>query len=153
MAIRFFRCVYHAEVNGRAQLSFGTQVANVAAPSNDPVTLAAALAANGKGVPSGMNLVFESISNPGADVYLENGTTGGLSGYKVNFHAVDANGQVLPQFGYRQEFVAVTGSSNSHQFPDIAIVAALVANGKGAPAGASLVIDSITDAGGGQTAS
>jgi hypothetical protein len=65
---------------------------------------------------------------------------GALDGFKVTYHAVDASGQPVPWFGSRQEFVAVAEVGNGLSQFD-AIVAILNSNGKGVPAGATLIID------------
>jgi hypothetical protein len=70
---------------------------------------------------------------------------GVLDGWKVIYHAVDAAGKPVPWFGPRQEFVAVApGSTPPGNYPYDTVVAVLNSNGKGVPAGTTLVFDSIT---------
>ena len=71
----------------------------------------------------------------------------GLVGCKVNYHAQDASGQLVQWYGNRQEFVAfadfTTNTFQHAQWNVDAIVAILNANGRGVPAGTSLIIDQL----------
>jgi hypothetical protein len=80
---------------------------------------------------------------------------GSLGGWRITYHAVDANGKPVPQFGSRTENVAVqqlaSDALTTRQYDLPGIITILVANGRGAPAGATLVVDSVTEAGLGLT--
>jgi hypothetical protein len=70
MGINIYKVIYHAEVGGKELQGFGIRQEHIAAASGDPATLQAVLASNGKDVPAGATIKFDSIANSGAGVYL-----------------------------------------------------------------------------------
>ena len=70
MPLSLFKVIFHYEVNGRPLQQHGWRQSHVAAASGDPAILAAVLASNGLGAPSGATLVFDSIANSGIGSYL-----------------------------------------------------------------------------------
>jgi hypothetical protein len=68
---QFFTVRYHYEISGKKASQFGEERQDhVAAASGDAATVAAVLAANGKGAPSGTVLVIDSIGNAGPSLAL-----------------------------------------------------------------------------------
>ncbi len=66
MAINIYKVIYHAEASGKAHGPFGFRQEHIAAASGDPATLQAVLASNGKDVPAGTVIKFDSIANSGS---------------------------------------------------------------------------------------
>jgi hypothetical protein len=65
MATNIYKVIYHAEVGGKLNAAFGLRQEHISAGSGDPATLQAVLASNGKDVPSGSVIKFDSIANSG----------------------------------------------------------------------------------------
>ncbi len=68
--ISIFKVLYHYEAAGKPHQGSGWHQDYVAAAAGDPASLATVLANNGRAVPAGYSIVFDSISNHGVGTLL-----------------------------------------------------------------------------------